>query len=429
MMDAVDVNTVSENNDLCELPRLDQSADASCRCKGCSQSYTTPISMNTFQRPYNPQISSSLLQLPAELRSKILRLLLLHRGTISPWSWYIHVLDPERGANCYEPQRGDWLLLSAHILRCCQLIYRDGVAILYQENTICIEVSRMDFDWIEQPYYLTVLDKCGSFPTEPCQGNLESVSCECALEWEHKFARFEGDLGSPLTKQTCQLLLRFNKFVIRINTGYYHIIGNADDMHLYSLTYLLRDYVSAKKVTVWLHAFDIGTSERSLQFKCFELWRCESLNFRDWYGFLTDPQVRMTQQVATSAAPVKDPNSFIGLYQRLFPRLRSILDDCCTAEQESWPQWKSALAAVIEQNKQKFKDGLRELITLVENVVDYEIEIFAPDPEEEHELDDEGTISVRDKKLDNFCRTQFGTLNQHKEELHRHLAIVAKAWQ
>lgn len=91
------------------------------------------LSTRAFEKPTDPQIRCGLVQLPAELRFKILHM--LHRTPDKT----IYALantpvsdeKPTRTANYKENT-----MLSSQLLSCCQLLLVDGAYVLYEENRL-----------------------------------------------------------------------------------------------------------------------------------------------------------------------------------------------------------------------------------------------------------------------------------------------------
>ena len=95
------------------------------------------------------QLGSTLLQLPAEVRVLILRNLLVHDGPLSSLS------GVEDMTYFQSIQR------SSQILRTCQLLYREGSTILYEENTLCIDFmvyEEDEEDTEENSYFCCILN-------------------------------------------------------------------------------------------------------------------------------------------------------------------------------------------------------------------------------------------------------------------------------
>lgn len=84
-----------------------------------------------FQR-CNSQNASRLTQLPAEIRLKVLRLLLKHPGYLEPV-----LIERDRG---FDPGSSDdpIIELSAQLLACCQSLHKQAWPILYGENILRI---------------------------------------------------------------------------------------------------------------------------------------------------------------------------------------------------------------------------------------------------------------------------------------------------
>lgn len=104
----------------------------------------------TFENTRDSQVRSRLLQLPAELRFNILRLLLKKSDTIrSAEDCNDHqYFDDKHTPEWFQkhPEYDTVNNLSSQILRVCQQLYVDGKAILYQENTLSIYCSSTSWD-------------------------------------------------------------------------------------------------------------------------------------------------------------------------------------------------------------------------------------------------------------------------------------------
>jgi len=85
----------------------------------------------------NPQTSSCLIQLPAELRIKVLRLLLRSPNPLTDLEEFGMESD---GPDMTGYEQG--IELSAQLLLCCQQLHSEGHQILYGENTLYIH-----FEW------------------------------------------------------------------------------------------------------------------------------------------------------------------------------------------------------------------------------------------------------------------------------------------
>lgn len=346
----------------------------------------------TFEHPCNLQISSSLIQLPTELRLKILRLLLVQGHAIETWRCYY--VDNCRCTSCRDkfvrwgpghpsmtPSGSDvksihsdikktqWLSLSSQILQCCQALYHDGEAILYQENTIVIRASR----WTgsdSNHAYLTVLDSYIGIPEWPLHASQASLG-EGSYQWSRLdlWAQHEPTL-KPLSSATCKTLLRFSNILVEVYV-------DEDNMSLFSLTYLLQDYMATKNVTVALWPGDTNDPEWYWVLKCFEVWRCKSIKFLDLtqdalllVDPIKDPKTEATQQIITGTTPVVDllhiaadvhnalcqvDNYFRGVGLMNYP--------------PQFPQVDEIWYSIIEQDAQRFKKCAKVVLAAALNAL------------------------------------------------------------
>lgn len=95
----------------------------------------------TFTQPCNPQSASRLIQLPAELRLKIMRMLHQNVGPLDstavlPTSTYDYSQHDSKDAE------RPLVELSAQTLACCQVLKKEASSILYEENTLAIQCPR-----------------------------------------------------------------------------------------------------------------------------------------------------------------------------------------------------------------------------------------------------------------------------------------------
>lgn len=105
-----------------------------------------------FKLTCSDQRSSGLVQLPAELLSKILFLLLKHDGILST-----HVLTA----------RDKWTQLSPQLLRTCQILYYEAQHILYRQNVAPIRICANPRTQ-KNVLSVQVLDACAWFFDPTC---------------------------------------------------------------------------------------------------------------------------------------------------------------------------------------------------------------------------------------------------------------------
>ena len=118
-----------------------------------------------FAQPCNPQTASRLIQLPPELRLKIMRMLHKNTGPLDSM-----VALP---ASTYHFSKRDYgdadrsvVELSTQMLACCQVLQREASPILYEENTLGIEYSRSRSPYCRHFHVLDVLGRLATRPEE-----------------------------------------------------------------------------------------------------------------------------------------------------------------------------------------------------------------------------------------------------------------------
>lgn len=98
-----------------------------------------------FQLPRNPQQSSELMQLPSELRLKILRCLVKVLTPIAPvWIHDRRQLRPDF-RNLYNWSKG----LSSQILQVCQRLNEEGECILYMKNPLLLSFQQHEWEVLD----------------------------------------------------------------------------------------------------------------------------------------------------------------------------------------------------------------------------------------------------------------------------------------
>lgn len=103
-----------------------------------SETSGQPGQVTRFSQPYNSQSASRLMQLPAELYLKVLRLVLRHPGYLKPLP-----IEQSHGSCCVA-DTVPIVELSAQLLATCQSVYKQAWPVLYGDNTlrvICQSVS------------------------------------------------------------------------------------------------------------------------------------------------------------------------------------------------------------------------------------------------------------------------------------------------
>lgn len=347
----------------------------------------------TFRYPANPQRSSQLYHLPAEIRLRVLRYLLVYDDFIPNWPGNTRDAPTSRSGGNH------WLSLSSQILQCCQLLYSTGTTILYQENTISVRVFNcpVSLGSYKENYYLSILDECTGFPTQPGQHSLESIPRKYRL-----YPLNGGTYSLPsqfglrqISSNTYKMLLRFQNLRVEVDINHSHAAFYGDNMYLFSLAYLLRDYMSARKVTVSLRPLSIDTPEWPLQIKCFELWRCSSITFvnASTKSIMTDRQTRMTQQTISGPTPVANMSGMIDVYSEVLHFIRN-----GQLQSEFPSHWREALWAMIGQDQWQFKDEVLAMFRVLMAETKAEIANLKMEAEEDGEGSDFYT-EIREEML------------------------------
>lgn len=291
------------------------------------QTDATPITR--FQGPADPQTTSTLLQLPIEIQLRIY-CFLLKRG--SPISTYkAHYADHKSQSPGDDPPlhelKSAWLSLSSQLLRCCQMIYRLASPILYEENTLTIDVFRW-FD-MGMMLYLTILDEYMIFPGEPWlppRGDLESLLTVDSQPMWLLWAVSDTTAMRPLTGTTCNTLGRFKNILVSIHSmaaapGSISYNDRTMNMDILCLIYVLRDHVADKNISVSFYFPPPGTYELQYQLRAFEVWRCASITFRNLCAgniVMTDSDTKETQLVITKGISMNGkPDYMIEVYDVL----------------------------------------------------------------------------------------------------------------
>lgn len=94
--------------------------------------------ITSFSSPAKDQKPSNLLQLPTEIRLKILRNSLKQKGRICNYHEYQE--KSKRRRRSHSDFVEEIFNLSAQIMQCCQQLYEEGRNVLYGENTLSISI-------------------------------------------------------------------------------------------------------------------------------------------------------------------------------------------------------------------------------------------------------------------------------------------------
>ena len=141
------------------------------------------LETDTFQTPARQQTACPLLSLPAELRVKVLRMLMKSPDPIIPFRrasdyYYEHEDDDEyEFGNDYQTRDSylDSLCMSAQVLSSCRQLCSDGMHVLYGENTLQVKCTQ------EEEHGLDILaGRVELHPQEPYWSALDTDMIDTA---------------------------------------------------------------------------------------------------------------------------------------------------------------------------------------------------------------------------------------------------------
>lgn len=215
--------------------------------------------MHCFSQPAKPQLSSSLMSLPAEIRCHIWHLLLKSTQTLITEAEYEYrerrelqrATSADHDSGCLKKSiSGNPLCsnLSAQVLACCQQLYRECEPILYEENTISI-------------FCLSV--KCDHF-------YFYQLCFALDREWLLPDRATEADMATLVETTSYRILSRFQTYHLFMNVHF------TQEVRIFRL--LLATTLLNKKVTFEVDKSDhIPIDERWLS--SLGNIRCESVHF------------------------------------------------------------------------------------------------------------------------------------------------------
>lgn len=154
-----------------------------------AQNHGLTVFGQTFRSPVQSQSSSPFLQLPAELRVRVLRNLLkseskeLHAGCA--------VRCAESATFCEDKYHPGNQLLS-QISRCCQSLYREGSAILYGENILQIRGATQFHQSTTHGWFC--LDGFAEIPDDVCDPNVVDMTMT-PFRWNKRMKNNGGDFS------------------------------------------------------------------------------------------------------------------------------------------------------------------------------------------------------------------------------------------
>lgn len=275
---------------------------------------------DTFEKPSDPQAGSPLLQLAAELKLKILRLLLKKGDIIRCSEDYNnhHAFDDEFCPAWYKNGLYDRdYQLSSKLLQSCQQLYHEGKAVLYQENTLSIYCSSTSWDLWE----CCVFGIWTFYPADPrkwpaYQDSLleySKIKCRCFLAEGDALLEVICDAGERYYdpgKQVRNLYPAISEF------ENIEVISHEGDMLLIARAF--REIVHGKNVVLRCRE---STGEHyasySSDLEQLRLWQCKSLDFPEMY--VSDADLRLPsklQSIVDDVTSGKPRTDLFGSWQR-----------------------------------------------------------------------------------------------------------------
>ncbi|KAK5953416.1 hypothetical protein OHC33_005360 [Knufia fluminis] len=244
-----------------------------------------------FDLPTNTQASSNLLQLPAEIRLKILRL--LHKRA-TPIENFEDIYGRREEAEYHSYTLG--LSLSSQLLQCCQALYNEGQHILYHENVLVAQCS-CPLNLGTEPPMCTMVDI--TFP-------MPAIHCNQQEEVHDLLSSAKYAARCTLNRGTCRKyqnrLLRFQPALLRFRQV--RLIMN--DMSPFAITSCCRVFRSSllgKDLVIQAprdkYRDTVTITDHS---KCFRWLRCASIRFEGWFPDDMGEDI----SVITSKEPVPD---------------------------------------------------------------------------------------------------------------------------
>lgn len=231
----------------------------------------------------NDQTGSRFLQLPAEVRLIILRQLLRSDKPI----YSLGSTDDIEYFNSIQR--------STQLLRTCQLLHNEGLAILYYENTLCVDFMAYDPDSEEETvHYCGILQMFLPVP-EKLKGSEEELLSLIKYATPKRAADCD---DSGLMMQHCDDLVKqwgtlrkFNRFQIRVQYATQQVVFSASRM--------LQDLLQNKDVKFTLNVVDADDEYRvpetefdktaSQMLRSCRILRCTSMEF-ETQNFNISPQ-------------------------------------------------------------------------------------------------------------------------------------------
>lgn len=238
----------------------------------------TRFAEREFKLPSASQAGSNLLQLPVELHLKILRNLMYSTDAIEPFD---NERENDKDSEVWSDHEFEvWIdngpELSTQLLRCCQQLFRAGVYILYEQNTLVVRCRQNRTPClyaldgaIAVSYWVAEIHK------QPRSiswyvDNAEKYSDDCNYTMGHQdsstyWSHFEKNVPA---------VLNFSSLIINPDPLY------ADDSTSYFVVCrVLADLVRGKPVIVELNS-DLKKEQQALFLLACRYWSCKTLGVR-----------------------------------------------------------------------------------------------------------------------------------------------------
>lgn len=246
--------------------------------------------MRDFLLPTSGQVDSRLIWLPIELRTKILRLLL---RTLEP-------LPASAAYNC----KADFQL-SSQILRCCQTLYDETHHILYKENVLSVDCTS------DLPVHALVLLDCVVYlPVYPLLSAKSVTDLESAAQNDAQNCP-EHQFHYERCSRIIPALSKFDRMHVNFKPNFDSL------QEISSPCRLLRSIATRKRIKVNLPELQSSIPSLSAWVKCFQWWRCKSIEFHG----LSDETTKDVVSVVTGSQPVVDLYPGVSELQEVFENI------------------------------------------------------------------------------------------------------------
>ena len=223
------------------------------------------FSNSGFSKPQRSQKGSRLMQLPAEIRVKILRSLLKANESIVPF--YNGSSDLTWGHQRDLVKYKDNTQLSAQVMRACQKLHGEAQHILYAENTLDIQIlprSRNEMHCSLLSYRSIIpgiVDKLGKMKND-------LFSAEYPLMY---LPRNGTNLRSATDLEICADKV-FGAYKVRLD-----VVNGLQQQNVYVVCRLLRNLLYGKRVKIIFPHADLW-KVKSVLGGC-KILRCQSIEF------------------------------------------------------------------------------------------------------------------------------------------------------